>query len=119
VHICQQAKIKNYVWIFPYVILTNDPHPPSDTCIQGPQIDEYAVLCSDAVIMPGVRVGANSLVGAKSLVTKDVPEGKFVVGMPAKIMGPVTDIKCKHGKLPQPYPWRLNYDKGYPWQAAE
>jgi UDP-3-O-[3-hydroxymyristoyl] glucosamine N-acyltransferase len=30
VHIGQKAKIGNFVWIFPYVVLTNDPHPPSD-----------------------------------------------------------------------------------------
>jgi len=119
VHICQKAIIKNYVWIFPYVILTNDPHPPSDTCIQGPEIEEFAVICSGAVIMPGVRVGANSLIGAKSLVTKNVPDNVFVLGMPAKIIGPITDIKCKNGRLSQPYPWRLHYDKGYPWQKQE
>jgi len=33
VHIGQKSTIGNFVWIFPYVVLTNDPHPPSETLI--------------------------------------------------------------------------------------
>ena len=41
---------------------------------------------SHSVIMPGVTVGENSVVGAFSFVNKDVPDNVIVVGVPAKIL---------------------------------
>lgn len=38
-----------------------------------------------AIILPGVRIGDNAKVGAGAVVTKDVPKGAFVVGVPAKV----------------------------------
>jgi acetyltransferase-like isoleucine patch superfamily enzyme len=37
------------------------------------------------VVLPGVRIGAGSFVAAGAVVTKDVPAGKLVVGVPGKI----------------------------------
>jgi acetyltransferase-like isoleucine patch superfamily enzyme len=115
VHIGQTSVIKDYVWIYPYVVLTNDPHPPSE-CIQGPTIEEYAVIATGAIIMPRVRIGRGSVVGAQALVNKDVPADMVVVGVPAKVLCSVADVKCKEGKLKNPYPWRNHYSKGYPWE---
>ena len=118
VHIGQKSTIKDYVWIYPYVVLTNDPHPPSD-CIQGPTIEEYAVIATGAIIMPRIKVGRDSLVGAQALVNKDVPPETVVAGVPAKVLCSIYDIKCKEGKLDKPYPWRAHYSKGYPWEERE
>ncbi len=115
VHIGQKSVIKDYVWIYPYVVLTNDPHPPSD-CIEGPIIDEYAVITTGAIIMPRVRIGRDSLIGAQALVNKDVPPYAVVAGVPARVLCSVHDIKCKEGRLVKPYPWRDHYSKGYPWE---
>ena len=41
VHVGKSSKIGNFVWIFPYVVLTNDPHPPSDVC-KGVTVGDYA-----------------------------------------------------------------------------
>lgn len=41
----------------------------------------------NSVVMPGVKIGDNVIVGALSLVNKDIPEGKIVTGIPAKIVG--------------------------------
>ena len=106
----------DYVWIFPYVVLTNDPHPPSD-CIEGPTIEDYAVIATGAVIMPRVKVGKDAVVGAKALVNRDVPEATVVAGAPAKVLCSVYDVVCKEGKVARPYPWRHNYSKGYPWHV--
>ena len=115
VHIGQKSIIKDYVWIYPYVVLTNDPHPPSD-CIEGPTIEEYAVIATGAIIMPRVKVGRDSLVGAQALVNKDVPPETVVAGVPARVLCSINDIVCKEGKLDRPYPWREHYSKGYPWE---
>lgn len=116
VFVAQMSIIKDYVWLFPHAVLTNDPHPPSD-CIQGPTIEEYAVVGAGAIIISRVRIGRDSLVGAQALVNKDVPPYTVVVGVPAKVLCSVHDIKCKEGRLEKPYPWRNHYSKGYPWEA--
>lgn len=55
VHIGQHSTVGNYVWIFPYVVLTNDPHPPSEV-MAGVTIEDFAVIATMSVILPGVTV---------------------------------------------------------------
>ena len=45
VHVGHKSVVKDYVWIFPYVVLTNDPHPPSDTLV-GVTVEEFAVIAT-------------------------------------------------------------------------
>jgi acetyltransferase-like isoleucine patch superfamily enzyme len=45
-----------------------------------------AKIGSHSVIMPGVTVGENAVVGAFSFVTKDIPDGALAVGVPAKVI---------------------------------
>lgn len=118
VHIGQLSTIKDFVWIYPYVILTNDPYPPMGK-LKGVTIEEYAQVATSSVIMPGVIIGKNALVGANSLVRKDVPEESVVVGNPGKIICSVRDIKDEKGN--QVYPWKeyLSDFRGYPWQKEE
>ena len=49
-------------------------------------IEENCFIGARAIIMPGIRVGHNSIVGAGAVVTKDVPPCSIVAGNPAKIM---------------------------------
>lgn len=115
VHIGQQSKVGSYVWIFPYVVLTNDPHPPSDLMV-GVTVEDFAVIATMSVILPGVRIAKDALVGAGSIVGRDVGEQDVVVGNPAKRVAAVTDIKSKQdgGDV---YPWREHFDRGMPWES--
>jgi len=115
VHIGQLSTICDYVWLFPYVVLTNDLYPPFAK-LQGVFIDEYAIIATSSVIMPGVKIGKNSIIGASSLVRKDVPDEMLVVGSPAKPLYSVREIKDKSGMAL--YPWKeyLPDNRGYPWQ---
>lgn len=108
------SRIGRFVWLFPHVVLTNDPHPPSDTCTEGPSVGDFAVVAARSVLMPGISVGEGSLVGAMSLVTRDVPAGMVVVGSPAHEVGPAAEIVCKRGKLDHVYPWPDQFRRGYP-----
>jgi serine acetyltransferase len=114
VHVGQTSVVEEFVWLFPYVVLTNDPHPPSDTCTQGPTIRRYAVVATHAMILPAVDVGEGALIGAMTLVRHDVPAGSVVVGVPGKIVGTTADIECKEGRLDQVYPWWTHFRRGFP-----
>ncbi len=53
----------------------------------APRICHGARIGGGVVLLPGIVVGANALVGAGSVVTKDVPENAIVYGNPAQVMG--------------------------------
>lgn len=118
VHIGNKTKIGNYVWIFPYVVLTNDPHPPSEVLI-GCEIDDFAVIATMSVVLPGVKVASDTLVGAGSIVGKDVEPGWVVAGNPAKPICEITKIKLKDGSGRSAYPWRTHFHRGYPQHEIE
>ena len=105
--------IQDYVWLFPNVVLTNDPHPPSEN-IQGCQVAEFASVGAKSVILPGVNIGKDSLIGAGSIVNRDVPPLKIVVGNPARIIGDVRQIKFQSDPKKHVYPWRHQFHRGYP-----
>jgi acetyltransferase-like isoleucine patch superfamily enzyme len=119
VHIGQRTKIGNYVWIFPYTVFTNDPHPPSDGFLDGVVVEDYAVIATMVSLMPGVRVGTRSLVGAHALVTRDVAPDTVVGGVPAKAIGRTSDIPLRDGSGRPAYPWMRHFHRGYPAEAVE
>ena len=112
VHISQKSTIRSYAWIFPYVVLTNDPQPPSEY-LKGVVVDEFAVICTGTVVLPGIHIGKDALVGAGSVVTKDVSPESVVYGNPAKQKCAVWEILDSQGKMV--YPWRNHFDRGMPW----
>ena len=44
-----------------------------------------------AIVCPGVRIGARSVIGAGSVVTKDIPEGVVAVGNPCRVLREVEE----------------------------
>lgn len=117
VHIGQHSTIGNYVWIFPYVVLTNDPHPPSEV-MAGVTIEDFAVIATMSIILPGVTVKKGALVGAHSSVNKDVNPDAVVAGSPAKFICGTEKIKLKDGSGEHAYPWRRHFHRGYPAKAV-
>lgn len=113
VHIGQGSKVGNFVWIFPYVVLTNDPHPPSDVHM-GCTIGDYAALATMSVVLPGVNVGEGALVAAHSCVGRDVAPNSVVGGSPARFICDAASIKLKDGTGRSAYPWRHHFHRGYP-----
>jgi acetyltransferase-like isoleucine patch superfamily enzyme len=84
VYIPPLSRIGKNVFIGPAAVLTNDPYPPSKRMI-GVRIEDNAVIGARAVIKAGVTVGKGSVVAMGAVVTRDVPAGKVVLGVPARV----------------------------------
>jgi acetyltransferase-like isoleucine patch superfamily enzyme len=113
VHIGQKSVIGSYVWIFPYVVLTNDPHPPSNV-LKGVTVEDYAIIATMSVVLPGVTIGKGSLVGAHSAVNRDTEVEMVYAGSPAKKICPTGKIRLQDGSDLPAYPWVSHFNRGYP-----
>lgn len=124
VTIGQKSEIGNFVWLFPGVLLTNDPTPPSNE-ICGVVLEDYVVVAVKATLLPGVRIGKGSFVTAHSLVGHDMPEDSLVSGSPAKRMCRASDMRIKGDPGKRAYPWFKRFTRGYPphvlacWERGE
>ncbi len=101
--ICEGVTIEDEVFIGHGVMFINDKYPRSTTesgAIQSEAdwqciptlIKRRASIGSNATILCGVTVGEGALIGAGSVVTRDVPAGAVVAGNPAR---PIQNRKSK------------------------
>jgi acetyltransferase-like isoleucine patch superfamily enzyme len=84
-------------WVGPGVIFANAKYPRSKNVkneLIGPRIKTGAIIGAGAIIMPGITIGERALVGAGSVVTKDVLDGVVVVGNPARIVKKILDLSA-------------------------
>jgi acetyltransferase-like isoleucine patch superfamily enzyme len=76
-------------WIGPHTVLTNARFPLSPgvkSALAGPVVEQRAMVGANATLLPGVRIGARSLIGAGSVVTHDIPPGVIAAGVPARVL---------------------------------
>jgi len=95
--ICEGVVIEDRVFIGHGVIFINDKYPSAtnsngdlqnddDWDVMPTYVKKGATIGSGSTILCNVTIGENSIVGAGSVVTKDVPSDSIVVGNPAKII---------------------------------
>jgi UDP-3-O-[3-hydroxymyristoyl] glucosamine N-acyltransferase len=117
VHIGKMSTIGNFVWIFPYVVLTNDPHPPSNI-LNGVTVHDFSVIATMSVILPGVEIGEGALIGAHSSLKEDAEAGMLYIGSPAKKICSTSNISLQDGSGRPAYPWTSHFTRGYPQDIA-
>lgn len=93
-------------WIGPNVVFTNALHPLCKhvkDCLKGATVKSGAKIGANSTILPDVTIGEMALVGAGSVVVKDVPEKTVVAGSPARPIKNVADLKCPYDLCERPY----------------
>jgi acetyltransferase-like isoleucine patch superfamily enzyme len=88
------TRIGDRVFVGPGVVFTNDPYPMSSR-MAGVQVESDVIICAGAVVKAGVHIGAHSVVGMGSVVTKDVPPETVVFGNPARVRYTRTEYGMK------------------------
>jgi acetyltransferase-like isoleucine patch superfamily enzyme len=97
------------VFVGPGVTFTDDPHPACPRyldCVRGATVEDDVSIGGGCVILPGIHIGAKALIGAGSVVTKDVAASAVVAGNPARHRRDVKDLVCFTGHFERPYVWR-------------
>ena len=104
----EQCRIGSNVFIGPNVVFTDDLHPhcPSwDKCLGGAIIEDNVSIGANTTILPGVKIGKNSLIGAGSVVAKDIPANSVALGNPARVVKKISELSCVKGIYKKPYTW--------------
>ena len=80
--------IEDDVFIGPNVTFTNDKYPRTkgDWKLLPTLVKRGASIGANSVILPGITIGENAIVGAGSVVTRNVPSNSVVAGNPARII---------------------------------
>ncbi len=68
-------------------------------------IHDNVFIGHSAIIMANVTIGPNAIVAAGAVVSKDVPEGSVVGGVPAKVIGSIEDLLARRIQLSKTLPW--------------
>lgn len=96
--ICEGVTVEDEVFIGHGVMFTNDLYPraanedgsiqtDADWVVVKTLVKRRASIGSNATILAGVTIGENALVGAGSVVTRDIPDHAIVAGVPARTVG--------------------------------
>ncbi|MBI4550169.1 MAG: N-acetyltransferase [Candidatus Omnitrophica bacterium] len=93
-YVAQFTVIEDDVFIAPGAVFANDKYPLSPH-LEGPLVKRGARLGVNVTILPGIVSGERALVGAGSVVTKNVPQDAVVAGNPARVIGRAEDVKAK------------------------
>jgi acetyltransferase-like isoleucine patch superfamily enzyme len=105
-YVAQFTAIGDGAFLAPGVTIANDMHPGcefSRECMKGPTIGKGAQIGAGVTILPFIKIGDYALIGAGSVVTKDIPAGAVAYGNPAKARRNIKDLKCVTGLTKKPY----------------
>jgi acetyltransferase-like isoleucine patch superfamily enzyme len=106
VYVAQFTLIEDDVFLAPGVTLANDIHPgcpDAHECMRGPCINKGAQIGINCTILPRVVIGEYSVIGAGSVVTRDIPAGVVAYGNPAQVICDIGNLRCTTGLRDKPY----------------
>jgi maltose O-acetyltransferase len=92
-----RVRIGDYTLFGPAVQIYTPMHPMNAQLRRRQEFGKPVEIGSDvwvgggAIILPGVRIGSRAVIGAGSVVTRDVPQGVFAAGNPCRVLRTIAD----------------------------
>jgi acetyltransferase-like isoleucine patch superfamily enzyme len=71
--------------------------------MKGPLVRRGAQIGINVSLLPRVTIGEYAVIGAASVVTRDIPPGVVACGNPARITGMIKELVCTNGLMDKPY----------------
>ncbi len=94
-YITAYTVLEDHVFIAPCVTTTNDNFMGRTEerfkYMRGAHVKRGARVGGNAILLPGISIGEEAFVAAGSVVTRDIPPGKLVMGVPAKVVRDVSE----------------------------
>jgi UDP-2-acetamido-3-amino-2,3-dideoxy-glucuronate N-acetyltransferase len=95
--VCEGVELEDGVFVGHGVMFTNDRYPRAltddgtlpkdgDWTLERTMVRSRASIGSGAIILCGLTIGENAIVGAGAVVTRDVPDDAVVAGSPARVL---------------------------------
>jgi acetyltransferase-like isoleucine patch superfamily enzyme len=98
-YVAQFSEIGEGSFLAPGVVFANDLYPSrlgSAEAMHGPIIGKRVVIGVNSTVLPFVRIGDDAMIGAGSVVTRDVPAGYLAFGNPAACVRRVDELNGDH-----------------------
>ncbi|HEX7832442.1 MAG TPA: sugar O-acetyltransferase [Thermoanaerobaculia bacterium] len=92
-----RVRIGDFTLFGPAVQIYTPMHPLNAELRRREEFGKPVEIGSDvwvgggAIILPGVRIGSRTVIGAGSVVTRDIPDGVFAAGNPCRVIRPITE----------------------------
>jgi acetyltransferase-like isoleucine patch superfamily enzyme len=109
-YVAQFTELEDDVFLAPGVTIANDlfpGNPESAAAMAGPLIRAGAQIGVNATILPYVTIGAGAIVGAGSVVTRDIPPATVAYGHPAVPVRPVDELPAVSARVRAAYDARM------------
>jgi acetyltransferase-like isoleucine patch superfamily enzyme len=101
-YVAQYTEIEDDAFLAPGVCVANDLYPGSEASrevMSGPLIGAGAQIGVNVTVLPFVHIGTGCLIGAGSVVTRDIPAEMVAFGNPAVVRGKVADLPEIHSRV--------------------
>lgn len=92
-----RVRIGSFTLFGPAVQIYTATHPLDPVLRRSQELGKPVEIGDDvwvgggAIVLPGVRIGSRAVIGAGSVVTRDVPEGVFAAGNPCRVIRAITE----------------------------
>lgn len=109
-YVAQFTELEEDVFLAPGVTIANDLFPGdpySARAMAGPRIQAGAKIGINVTILPYVNIGAGAIIGAGSVVTRDIPAGMVAYGAPASAVHRVKDVPDLEARVSAAYRARM------------
>jgi acetyltransferase-like isoleucine patch superfamily enzyme len=103
VYVAQFTTLEDEVFLAPGVTIANDPHPICGLCMRGPTIKRGARIGVNVTLLSHITIGQGALIGAGSVVTRDIPPYTLAYGNPAYPVRGVDGLPCPFNLVESAY----------------